>query len=231
MLLPVCASPGHLHVVHSDDTHTDALIASKVDIAKLTRDELDWLRLVALGLELCGESGGDVAVADLPLPAAATQPASASTIPDRIGAIHEALGRPLQGVWRPTSTAPLWVCSLHAREPHASVKRPRPAAAGVSAWHDTIAGTDFADDDSAARVRVWLCRLPQCFFKRLRTVLDSFMKAESTWETGGIYTKNKRHIFVRQGGSQAAGTDDDLDSIVEVRYRLPWACTERVHVA
>ena len=77
----------------------------KLEVKHLTEDEVEWLKLVHDAIELCGK---EVAPGQW-----GTEHATTSTIASdlrRIQPPHEHL----QPVWRPTSSAPLWVCKKHA---------------------------------------------------------------------------------------------------------------------
>lgn len=104
-LYPVCAHPGHLHVVDDDSDGVTILLSS------LTQDEAKWLQSVAEGVKMCTPAAGvDVEFATK---FATKFTAKRSELAEKLGKYHEQLGRPLCSAWRPTSTAPLWVCKEH----------------------------------------------------------------------------------------------------------------------
>ena len=94
----VCEHPGELHVVHVADQ-----AAINIATSKVTKEEVEWLTLVGEAIKLCG---GEVAPVDWGTERGAT-PSSAS---DLVRHPQEHL----KSVWRPTSSAPLWVCKDNA---------------------------------------------------------------------------------------------------------------------
>lgn len=120
-LRPVCACPWELHVVKlpviagDDKSKGDD---GRVDVTQLSTLEADWLRLVAVAVSTISRVVG-VTSYDTPDWAGETVltgTGSDHNLAPRLGAIFDYLGSPLVPVWRATSTAPLWVCKMHAQE-------------------------------------------------------------------------------------------------------------------
>ena len=104
VLAPVCAQPGHLHIVSEG-----YLDGPAVDTTTLTKAEVQWLSVVASVLAMCG--GGDTKK-PVNLPKAEEAPEGPHLLADVI----DNMGNALLSRWRPTSTAPLWVCKAHFGE-------------------------------------------------------------------------------------------------------------------
>lgn len=104
-LYPICARPGHLHVVGADSDGVIILLSS------LTQDEAKWLQSVAEGVKMCTpDANVDV---DFATKFATKFTAKRAELAEKLGMYHKHLGRPLCSAWRATSTAPLWVCKKH----------------------------------------------------------------------------------------------------------------------
>lgn len=109
VLAPVCAQPGHLHVVS-----TGYLRDQRVDTSLLTKDEVQWLSVVAKALEMCTDTTSPIKTPTMvPLPAQKDALGDGSHL---LAAMIENASNTLHGVWRPTSSAPLWVCKQHFDE-------------------------------------------------------------------------------------------------------------------
>lgn len=96
----VCEHPGALHVVNAAAAPTINVAASTV-----TEEEVEWLKLVRDAIELCGK---EVAPVDW-----GTERDATLSIVDELSHVRPSHEH-LQPVWRPTSSAPLWVCKEHA---------------------------------------------------------------------------------------------------------------------
>lgn len=94
----VCVHPGAVHVV--DAAGRVPFVFKQVPLA--TEEEVEMLELVGQTIELCG---GEVALIEWGTERGTT-PTMARHLPWHTGQ--------MQPVWRPTSTAPLWVCPEHA---------------------------------------------------------------------------------------------------------------------
>lgn len=94
----VCQHPGALHVV---DTAGAAYVS--MHVSTVTQAEVQWLELVGEALKLCDE---EVAPVDWGTERGTTR--------SRGGAFARLPDKQMQPVWRPTSSAPLWVCPEHA---------------------------------------------------------------------------------------------------------------------
>lgn len=99
VLVPVCAAPGHLHIVSEGDDYRRYLDGKAVATNELTKVEVQWLSAVANALAMCGDKTETVK--------------DAKEAPHMLANVLATMSTSLHAVWHPASTAPLWVCDVH----------------------------------------------------------------------------------------------------------------------
>lgn len=112
-LVPVCAHPGKLHPVGVAEAARVSGSSSSTQAAAparaVTPDEAHLLQLVHAGVQLC--SGEAINTAGL-----GSGGAGVEGLAQQLVSRFSDLGPVLHPVWRPTSSAPLWVCEEHVSQ-------------------------------------------------------------------------------------------------------------------
>ena len=96
VLAPVCASPGHLHVVTQGCLSGDVVTTSNLTTVEVQR-------LTTMAVVMCGDK------TTLATPTAEAATGTTATLADMLGKVRHQLVK----TWRPSSTALLWVCKEH----------------------------------------------------------------------------------------------------------------------